>query len=238
MEDRAHPPLPESVRAPIEARYGRRHVHTDFNPARAALVVVDMQRAFLRPSIGYVPCEAARAAIPIINRLAAAFRDAGQPVFWLQNIHDPAMQSGWSNMYATHGPTAATRRAQALSPASPGFALDDALDVDLSDQVLVKRRYSAFFPNTCDLPEKLRASGIETVVLAGTTTDVCVESTARDAMMHNYRVIVVEDATGALTDAAHHNALGAMAMHFADVMPAEMVLGRLRNSGTHCGAAA
>ncbi len=231
MADMSHPPLPDAVRAAVRARYGRDHVHADFDPASVALIVVDMQKAFLRPEIGYVPCAAARAAIPVINRLAATFRKAGQPVFWLQNIHDAEMQESWAGMYAMHGEEASAARARALSPDAPGFALDDALDVDPADHVLVKRRYSAFFPGGCDLESMLGPAGIDTIVLAGTTTDVCVESTARDAMMRDYRVIIAEDATGALTDASHHNALAAMAMHFADVMPAEMVLARIQKAG-------
>jgi len=226
MDDRPHAPLPEPIRAAVRARYGRDHVHAGFDPARAALVVVDMQKAFLRPEIGYVPCDAARAAIPTINRLAGALRDAGQPVVWLKNIHDAEMQRSWAGMYAMHGEDSSRRRATALSPDAPGSALDDMLDVAEDDAVLVKRRYSAFYPGACDLERHLQARGIETLILTGCTTDVCVETTARDAMMRDYRVIVVEDGTGALTEASHHNALAAMAMHFADVMPAAMVLER------------
>ncbi len=232
MTDIGHPPLPQHVRKAVRDRYGRDHVHAEFDPARTALLVIDMQKAFLRPEIGYVPCPTARAAIPAINRLAATFRERRQPVFWLKNIHDAEMQESWAGMYTMHGTEASAARAKALSLDSPGFALDDALEVDPDDCVLVKRRYSAFFPGACDLGARLKAANIETLVLTGTTTDVCVESTVRDAMMRNYKVIVAEDATGALTDASHHNALTAMAMHFADIMPAEMVLERLANSGT------
>lgn len=224
----AHSPLPETVRAAVRERYGTDHVHAAFDPARAALVVVDMQKAFLRPEAGYVPCAAARAAIPTINRLAAAMRGAGRPVCWLKNVHDAALERDWAGMYALHGPRASAARAAALSPDAPGFALDDELEVAEDDAVVVKRRYSAFFPGASDLEARLRARDVETIVLAGCTTDVCVESTARDAMMRNYRVIVVEDATGALTEASHHNALAAMAMHFADVMPSAMVVERLQ----------
>lgn len=228
--DFAHTPLPDHVRQAVRARYGTDHVHAGFDPARAALVVVDMQKAFLRPEIGYVPCATAAAAIPVINRLAGALRAAGAPVFWLKNVHDAEMERDWAGMYAMHGEAASRRRAAALSPDAPGFAIDEALDVGPSDEVIVKRRYSAFHPGSSPLEERLRAGGIETVILAGCTTDVCVESTARDAMMLDFRVIVVEDATGALTEAAHHNALAALAMHFADVMPAEMVMARCADS--------
>jgi len=223
--DRPHPPLPEEIRAAVRARYGRDHVHAGFDPARAALVVVDMQRAFLRPEIGYVPCEAARAAIPVINDLATAVRAAGQPVIWLKNIHDAEMQRSWAGMYAMHGEKASLQRAAALSADVPGFALDDALNVTEGDLTVIKRRYSAFYPGASDLEALLATRNVETIILTGCTTDVCVESTARDAMMRDYRVIVGEDGTGSLNDAAHHNALGAMAMHFADVMPSALVLG-------------
>ena len=72
----------------------------------------------------------------------------------------------------------------------------------------------------------LRARGIDTLIITGCLTDVCCESTARDAMMLNYRAIIVTDANAADTDAdADHNAaLTAFYTTFGDVMPTEMLV--------------
>jgi ureidoacrylate peracid hydrolase len=92
------------------------------------------------------------------------------------------------------------------------------LEVKQSDLIVEKTRFSAFVPGTCRLDDILRARRIETVIITGTVTNVCCESTARDAMQRNYNVIFVADGTAALTDAEHNAALGNMTMLFADVM--------------------
>lgn len=226
----AHPPLPNAIRQAVIGRYGTEHIHADFAPSRAALLVVDMQNAFLLPEIGYVPCDEAREVLPAINALAAALRAAGGQVVFLKNVHDDELAESWAGMYAMHGQDMARRRAAALSPDASGFALSSELDVEPADWEVVKRRYSAFHPGSSNLEAMLRDRGIETVILTGCTTDVCVESTARDAMMLDFRVIVVEDATAARDDRSHHGALAGLYMHFADVMPAEMVLEHLASA--------
>jgi ureidoacrylate peracid hydrolase len=216
--------IPERVRAAVRARYGTEHVHAGFDPERSALVVVDMQEAFLRPEFGYVACAAALETIPHINRLALAMRAAGGLVVWLKNIHDGETDTDWPVMVAMAGKASNDRRAAALAPDSPGFVFGRGLDVQLRDSVVVKRRYSAFLQGSSDLEAILRGRGIDTLLMTGTTTDVCVESTTRDAMMLNFKVVVVSDATAALSPDMHVGALSAMYFHFADVMPTAMVL--------------
>jgi len=73
----------------------------------------------------------------------------------------------------------------------------------------------------------LEARGIETLIITGTLTNVCCESTARDAMQRNYQVIFVADGNAALSDAEHNATLCSMAAVFADVMTTAEVLGIL-----------
>jgi ureidoacrylate peracid hydrolase len=218
------PWIPERVRAAVRSRYGTEHVHAGFDPTRTALIVVDMQEAFLRPEGGYVACAAALDIMPAINRLADTLRAASGMVVWLKNIHDGDTDTDWPVMVSMAGEASNARRAAALSPEAPGFALAPELDVRPQDAIVVKRRYSAFLQGSSDLEAILRAKNVDTLLMAGTTTDVCVESTTRDAMMCNFKVIVVSDATAALSPEMHVGALGAMYFHFADVMPTAMVL--------------
>ncbi len=80
-----------------------------------------------------------------------------------------------------------------------------------------KQRFSAFTPGTSDLNAILREQGIDTVLITGTLTNCCCESTARDAMQHNYRVLIAADANAALTDEEHAATLHNMAFVFADL---------------------
>jgi ureidoacrylate peracid hydrolase len=226
------PLIPERVSAMVLGRYGTEHVHAGFDPARTALVVVDMQQAFLRAEFGYVACTAALDIMPTINMLASAVRGAGGVVVWLKNIHDERTDSEWPVMVGMAGEASNARRAAALAQDAPGFAIAPELDVAPADLVVVKRRYSAFLQGSSDLEEQLRARGIDTLLMTGTTTDVCVESTTRDAMMCNFKVIVVSDGTAALSPEMHVGALSAMYFHFADVMPAEMVLSEIERGRT------
>ena len=62
------------------------------------------------------------------------------------------------------------------------------------DQHVIKRRFSALIQGSSNLGEQLRAAGIDTMIITGTATNICCESTARDAFMLNYRTLVVSDA--------------------------------------------
>ncbi len=76
----------------------------------------------------------------------------------------------------------------------------------------------------------LQERGIDTLIITGTLTNCCCESTARDAMQMNYKIIFVADANAALTDAAHNATLDNMLMLFADVMTTQEVLSAVRQA--------
>ncbi|MFX8988223.1 cysteine hydrolase, partial [Acinetobacter baumannii] len=83
----------------------------------------------------------------------------------------------------------------------------------------------------CDLHQILRDRQIDTLIVTGTLTNCCCESTARDAMQLNYKVIFVSDANAALSDAEHNATLNNMAALFADVMSTAEVIGSLEKAG-------
>ncbi|MBM3484574.1 MAG: cysteine hydrolase, partial [Alphaproteobacteria bacterium] len=85
----------------------------------------------------------------------------------------------------------------------------------------------AFFPGACPLPERLRERGIDTVIIVGTLTNVCCEASARDAMMADYKTIMVADANAARSDSEHVGALDSVVQFFADVRTTGEVLGLL-----------
>ena len=94
---------------------------------------------------------------------------------------------------------------------------------------MLKNRYSALIPGSSPLERVLRGMQIDTILVAGTKTNVCCESTARDAMMLDFKVVLVEDCCAALSDDEHRSALENIIQQFGDVMTAEEVLVRLRH---------
>jgi ureidoacrylate peracid hydrolase len=95
--------------------------------------------------------------------------------------------------------------------------------------VVVKHRYSAFVGSR--LPVVLRALGRPTLVLAGVTTNVCVESTARDAFMRDHEVVLVEDCAGAFTRAEHEAAVHNVRAYFGRVLDAATLEGHWPPAG-------
>jgi ureidoacrylate peracid hydrolase len=90
-----------------------------------------------------------------------------------------------------------------------------------------KTRFGAFVQGSSKLHEILQARGIDTLIITGTATNVCCESTARDAMMMNYKVVFVSDGTATWTDDEHNAALGILLAQFCDVMSTDEVVDRL-----------
>jgi ureidoacrylate peracid hydrolase len=83
----------------------------------------------------------------------------------------------------------------------------------------------------------LQERGIDTLIITGTATNVCCESTARDAMQMNYKVIFVSDGNAAMTDAEHNATLNNMLNLFADVMSTEEVVGCVASASARSKAA-
>jgi ureidoacrylate peracid hydrolase len=219
--------VPASVTARVMARCGVEHPHADLDPARTALVVVDLQNAFMDDAVGHAVCPAARDIVPEVNRLAAAVRATGGGVFWIRNTYDERSALEWSHNDAMLTPDARRRRAEAMSEGTKGHELWPELDVRPEDEVVRKYRFSAFLPGTCELPYRLRARGFDTVLITGTVTNVCCESSARDAMMSNFKTIMVTDANAAMTPEEHQASLIAFYLIFGDVMDTDFVIQRL-----------
>ena len=219
--------IPDEIVARVVARRGREHCFADLDPAKTAMVVIDLQHAFMTDGVGHAVCPAARDIVPAVNRLAAAVRRTGGGVFWVQMTHDARCLDQWSVAFAMTTPAAGERRIAALSEGGLGHQLWSELDVRSEDELVKKYRYSAFLPGTSDLPERLRVRGFDTVLITGTVTNVCCESSARDANMTNFRTIMVSDGNAALSQAEHDASLTAFYATFGDVMDTDMILAAL-----------
>ena len=207
-------------------RRGRYHLFDRLDPARTALVVIDMQNTFCAPG-GPAEVPASRGIVEPINRLSAALRGMSVPVIWVLHANSRiGDKSDWELFFNTI--VADEMKEKTLdSLAVAKQSVWSALVVGPADQSVLKNRYSAFIPGSSPLERLLRGMGIDTILVAGTKTNVCCESTARDAMMLDFKVVLVEDCCAALSDDEHRSALENVIQQFGDVMTANEVVVRL-----------
>jgi ureidoacrylate peracid hydrolase len=220
--------IPDWLVERVIARRGRRHVFDNMIGPRTALLVVDMQNAFLMDGVGHNIVAPARDIVPNINRLASALRDHGGTVVWIQATASDKAVADWSVFHdQMMTPEARERRIKSTWRGSEGHKLWSELDVKAGDPIVEKIHYSAFIQGSSDIEPMLRGRGIDTVLVTGTVTGVCCESTARDAMMRNFRTVMIADANASRTDAEHNAALVAFYHTFGDVMTTGEAIGYL-----------
>lgn len=194
-------------------RRGRVHALERITPAKTALVVIDMQHAWLDP--GHAPLEvpAARDIVDPINRIAATLRAAGGTVVYTQHAWGE-----WPEFFEMF--TQSDYKDQVIAktaPGTPGHALWHRIDAQADDLRVVKNRPSALIQGSSELDAILRGRGIDTLIITGTLTNACCEATARDAAALNYKVIFVGDATATRSDVEHNAALINVMQFVADL---------------------
>jgi ureidoacrylate peracid hydrolase len=210
----------------VMARRGKLHLFDRLDAKRTALLVIDMQNAFVAPGAP-VEVPAARAIVAPINRLAAALRSRGVPVIWVMHENQRGGRD-WAGFFdAFVAPGKREQAAAALEAGSPLQALWPELDAAPGDLRVAKNRYSALIGNASELKGILEKRGIDTLLIAGTKTNVCCECTARDAMMLDFKVVLLSDCTAALSDDEHRGTLENVIQQFGDVRSAKEALALL-----------
>ena len=218
--------LPQEIVDRVRARRGRLHPFDCLAPNRTALVVIDMQNAFCAPGAA-IEVPVARSVVPNINRLAAAVRSSGGLVVWVQmTIKDEADWPVFLSALVDVGNSA--RILAELRPGSEGHRLWPECEAKPADLVVAKNRFSAFLPSACDLSATLKSRGIESVLIAGTLTNVCSESSARDAAMQDFETTLVSDGNAGRSDAEHLATLVTFIQSFGDVRSTDELIGLLR----------
>src|SRR5688572_25229926 len=223
--------IPQHVIDRVVARRGRERCFEDMDPAATALVVVDMQNGFILPEFAHgTACAMAIEIAPNINRIAATLREAGGTVAWVRNTFSEESKTSWSVKHEMAGPQRTARRWASMPEGTKGHQLWERMEVRPGDLVVDKTRFSAFLQGSSDLEARLRERGVDTVIVTGIVTNTCVESTARDAMMRNFKTIVVSDATATENDEEHNASLIAIYLDFGDLMTTDMVVGFLERN--------
>jgi ureidoacrylate peracid hydrolase len=191
------------------------------DPRLAALVVVDVQNDFVSPKGSAAKRDedvsSAVAMVPTLTRLIAEGRRVGLTIVYIRTTH-----SEW-----TDTPSWIYRKSQqsALTTCREGTwgaELYEGISPLPSERVVIKHRYSAFI-NT-DLNTVLKARGIQSVLVCGVATNVCVETTARDAYMFDYYVTMIEDCSAAYDPKLHLSTLENMRRHFGLVASANEII--------------
>ncbi len=173
-----------------------------FIVGRPALLLVDPQQGgVFPPDQQPIPCVGAEEALPVMVGLRDAAREASIPIVVTQELHRSSLVDfgreldGRESVHCLEGTTEAELHAELRPEGDNEF-------------LVPKRRYSGFFGTDLDL--LLRGLGVQTIVMAGGLTDVCLHYTAVDAHQHDYFVRVVRDATPASSDAAREASLAAI----------------------------
>lgn len=203
------------VVAKVTARRGRLHAYESLAPAQAALVVIDLMTASVELDPG------CRAIVQPINAMAEALRAAGGVVAWVTVAPSDGVSA---NLAAKVGAERARLFHEMARTDDPRAQLWPGLEVCPGDLHVMKRGASAFFPGKCDLSERLHERGVESVLITGTVTNVCCESSARDAVELGYRVTMVSDALAGHAYGLHEASLTTFYRIFGDVRPATEIL--------------
>lgn len=185
------------------------------NKEKAALLVIDMQKFFLDSNSPTFTC-GGLAILSTLKQLISAFRTAGRPVIYTRHIHHPErldagiMEWWWEGM---------------CLEGSPESEIHDDIAPLPNEKVIFKHRYSAFY-NT-DLETVLRCLKVEDLVVSGIMTNMCCESTARDAYYRDYKVFFLADGTGSINEEMHLASLLNLAFGFAFVTTTKSIINQL-----------
>jgi ureidoacrylate peracid hydrolase len=203
-------------------------------PQWAALLVVDVQNDFVSSKGSAAQrgedVSTAQAIVPRLIRLIEEARRVSLPVVYVKTTH-----SEW-----TDTPSWIYRKSQeavlnTCREGSWGADFYDGISPLPNERVVIKHRYSAFI-NT-DLNTVLQAKGIESVLVTGVATNVCVETTARDAYMYDYYVTMVGDCAAAYDSRLHETTLENMRRHFGLVASSEEIITAWQGLGQKKAAA-
>lgn len=223
--------LNQQVVARVMRRRGRMHAYETLDARRTALLAIDMQNWMIDQSLP-TAVRTGQDIVAPINQVADALRARGGTVVWVKMIANEQIMVDWSVFY--DGVVANQREAfaAAMRKDSAAGEIYPGMRVHAEDLISEKTRYSCILTQSSDLHTHLSARGIDTVIVSGAVTNVCCESSARDAMMMNYKTVVLSDGCAAHTDDEHNASLSNLLNMFADVRTSGEVAALLASATT------
>lgn len=198
-------------------------VEMELTRERTALVVIDMQRAFLEDEGSLakagIDITGLKAALEGCKRLLASARQAGVPVIHTRYVYRPDYADGG---ILVNYIMPQLREVDSLAAGTPDIEIVDELAPVDGETVIDKNRPSAFYAT--NIEPLLNGLGVDSLVVCGVTTNICVETTVRDASQRDYKVFVPKDATGELEQLRYDGALAGMAWVFAKIVDTDDVI--------------
>ena len=187
---------------------------TFFQHGRTALVVVDLQRGIVS---GDVKPRSGAEVVGTATRLANAFRNAKLPVMFTRVSFGPQFEDALKPI---------VDEPPALPQPFPGWdEIVPEVGLQQNDIVVTKRAWGAFYGTDLDL--QLRRRNVACIAICGISTNIGVESTARDAYERNYKLLFIEDAMSAMTTAEHEHSLHTTFPRMGIIRSEEQVLAAL-----------
>jgi nicotinamidase-related amidase len=196
-------------------------------PARTALLVVDMQRGFVEAGQA-MEVPSARDIVPAIRALLDGFRAGGLPVVFTEFTYSPAVPILVGELHPEHRPAPPGVRPGLGVPSSACLEGDPSAQTISAlaprpDELVIRKRWYDAFAGT-ELDGALRARGVTSLVVTGTMTDICVLSTVVGAFNHEYRITVVADAVATLWPEIQRATLDIVGRAFGRVVQSREVL--------------
>jgi ureidoacrylate peracid hydrolase len=194
----------------------------EVNPKDTAILVIDLQKGFVNEG-AFCEVPAARKMLPRLQRLLDVCKKQSIPVIYTRMSHQFIRSTVYPDLWPNHFKPDGT---PILVPGSKEFELIEELKVEEGDILLDKDRYSAFFGTPLDLI--LKEKGVKTLIVTGLASNVCCESTAREAFFLNYRVIFVDDLNVTLNDEMHRWAVENIRLVFGYVLSSDELIAKLQ----------
>lgn len=210
---------------------GRMRVFSKIDIKKLAMIVIDMQNCWCAPG-GVLEVPKARDIVPNINRLAQTCRKYDIPIFWVRQVQ---RLDGKDWRLLGEGFSSPDRRRKVLEQlrkGSYGARFWKKLDIQPRDYEIEKCRYSALIPGSSNLERHLRSLEKDSLIITGVRTNICPESTARDAAMLDFKVLFVGDGTAASSEEEHQASLDTLAQSFADVVTTDELVTQITQQ--HC----
>jgi len=189
----------------------RKQSSMTLNKSSTAVLVVDMLNDFLKPG-GKMVLEGGGVLIPPMRRLLAQARKAGIPVVYVNDSHRPGLKEDREFK----------KRSEHCLEGTWGAEVIDELKPKKKDFVVLKHRFSGFYDTDLDLT--LKDLGIDTVIVMGVVTNICVRSTIHDAFFRGYKVLVPRDCVMATGEREQESSLYDIETHFGDVTTSDKLV--------------
>jgi ureidoacrylate peracid hydrolase len=198
------------------------------DPSKKALIVVDMQNAYCHEQGSLARQEfdisACRDVIGNVKTILETFRKVSLPVIFLYLAFEKDYRDGGA---MAHEIWPFFKEKEGLLDGTWDAAIVDELK-PLSEEIVIRKtRYSGFSGTNLDY--RLRYMGVETLIICGVTTNICVESTVRDAFHLGYKVVLISDGTAEIDEDRYRVSLKTMEYAFGKVITTEQLASLLNH---------